>query len=250
MTRKQHRSSLIRRGGGGLLLILAALSWGAAAPAAHPPTPRQRLAERRGAPVAPPAVVPVTNLKLIKQEGSSRVGTVLFDGQSYSNALQMEGYEHSAWMEFYLGKRYDRFRALVGVSDLAKRNDGAMVYLVEGDGQELYRSPPVRVGGAPQQLDVAVRGVLRLRLVATSAEWYDFAGDQSAVWVNPRVYPGQLVTPPTMAKIILDGDPLTTTAPIVNGELCVPLSLLQGLRRPIRSLDWSRDRGELVIETR
>jgi hypothetical protein len=152
-------------------------------------------------------------------------------------------------MEFYLGKQYARFRVLVGVSDLAPRDTAAKVYIVQGDGKELLRTPPLRVGSSPQLVEVPVRGVLRLRLLAMSADGIGFRGDQGAFWVNPRVTPGGRVLPPTMVRIILDGDPLTTPAPMVNGEPCVPLSVLRGLVRPLRSMDWNADRSELVIET-
>jgi hypothetical protein len=194
-------------------------------------------------------VVPVPDLKLIEQRGKGRTGTVLFGGQSYENALAMEGHQDTAWMEFYLGKRYARFQALVGVSDLAQQKEGTMTYIVQGDGKELARTPPLRVGTPPQALDVPVSGVLRLRLVATSTEWWAFSGDQSGFWVNPRVTAGGCLTPPTMAKIILNGNPLTTSAPIVNGEPCVPFSVLRSLSGPLRSMDWNADRSELVIET-
>jgi NPCBM/NEW2 domain len=199
-----------------------------------------------------PGETPLTSLPIAQEGGAYQTNAVTFGGQSYAKALQIHGTGYgpdAPYLEYYLGKRCSRFRALVGASDFA--NDSfKVVYVVIGDGQELYRSPPLRVGSEPQPIDINVTGVLRLRLLAEMEHYNWEFNDRNAFWVNPRVFQDGEAPRPTVAKIILDGNPLVTVAPIVQGEPCLPLSVLQKLKGSIRRVDWNASSGEVVIESR
>lgn len=247
-SRPQCRHRPIAGGPSSLLVLSSAIQLlgvsGYATAAPH-------LARRTEAQTTSSGETPVTSLRLVAKEGDYQANTVTLGGQSYGRAVQQETsvLGSPSYQEYYLGKRCSRFRALVGVSDFARDNFSA-VYVVLGDGQELYRSRPLRVGSEPQQIDIDVTGVLRLKLVA-GIETGDCDFDSNnAFWVNPRVDEGGVAPQPTVAKIILDGNPLVTEAPLVQGEPCLPLSVLQKLKGSIRKVGWSPDRGELVIETR
>jgi hypothetical protein len=218
-------------------LIMLSVLLGAASP--RKPSPRP--VKKPGTKAAASAEVPLTSLRLIEESAYHELATATFDGQTYAKALKMRGH-----LDFYLGKRYARFRALVGANDLAQ-GAFAATYIVKGDGTELYRSPVLRVGSEPQPVDLDIRGVLRLRLEAKLQE--GAGGPNRAFWVNPRVYRGEDVPKPTVARILLDGNPLVAQAPIVNGEPCLPLSVLQRLKRPLQKVAWDPERGVLVIET-
>jgi hypothetical protein len=183
------------------------------------------------------------SLPLVENWASHELASVTFDGQSYAQALKM----NSGYLDFYLGKRHSRFQTLVGASDLAEA-DFKVTYEVLGDGKELYRSPTMQVGAEPQSLDLDVRGVLRLRLVARTRGTERPEGNR-AFWVNPHLYRGEYTLPAKVAKIVLDGNPLDTQAPILHGEPCLPLSLVQRLQGSDPKISWDPERGEVVIVT-
>jgi hypothetical protein len=175
---------------------------------------------------------------------------VAFDGQTYPEAITVEtSTTHSVWLEYNLGRHYARLQMLVGVSDVSN-GDTSLVYMVIGDGRELYRTHPLGVGSGPQRLVVDVTEVLRLRRQAETANQGLIGNPIKPYWVNPVLYRGGTRPPaPTAARIILDGAALTTPAPLVDGEPCVPISVLQALREPLQRMEWQAEKGELILET-
>jgi hypothetical protein len=232
-------------------LLAAAVLVASAAALAGPRKAGGTTPQKASARAAVPVEVPLTSVRVVEEYsgGSTREDTVPFGGQNYARALRMGGSD-VAWSEFYLGKHYGRFQTLIGVSDLATGERKPLIYLVFGDGKELYRSPPLTVGDAPRPIDLDVSGVLRLRLEARREAGYWIRDHQSAFWVNPRLSPSGTPVRRTQATVVLDGNPLATPVPLVNGEPCLPLSLLRGLKGQIPALDWDEARGEVVITTR
>jgi hypothetical protein len=213
-----------------------------------------RPANRSDTSAAPAAEVPLSSLRLADATGQRQQATATIDGQTYAKALSIEqeyrfyGSDMVA-AEYYLGKSYARFRSLVGVSDFASPSR-ALVYVVYGDGAELYRSRRLKLGCPPEPIDIPVTGVLRLKIQTEFSGPESKDDDYRAFWINPRVCRGGGALKPTVAKIILDGSPLVIQAPIVDDEPCIPLSVLRNLRASIRRLDWDAERGELHIDTR
>jgi hypothetical protein len=256
--RYNHRcSSPIRLGSVELFIALGLLLLAGASQSA----PSRRVSSRSQVqPIrrsAKPDKLPLTSLQLVETGGyrnpyvEYKIATMTLDGQTYTNAMKVQpSSTRSVWLEFSLGRHYSRFETVVGMSDAAP-GGMSLVYTVIADGRELYRSRPLRVGSGPQRIVVDVTGILRLRLQAEAGEGWLIGETNSAYWINPVVYRGGTKPPPpTAARIILDGAQVTTMAPIVNGEPCVPLSVLQGLRGPIQNIEWDPGRNELTIETR
>ncbi len=72
-------------------------------------------------------------------------------------------------LEYALNGQYSRFTAACGI-DAATDGRGSVQFRVEADGKTLWTSPVMSGLDQPQQVDVDVTGVKRLRLVITDAE--------------------------------------------------------------------------------
>jgi len=96
-------------------------------------------------------------------------------------------------VEYDLDGRYKKFRAVVGLqlpsgAELTpvERRNTRVTFRVLGDGEELWRSPPIRPGAPPLRVEVEIGGVKRLGLeVENAVPWYFKAG--SADWCDARV---------------------------------------------------------------
>lgn len=85
--------------------------------------------------------------------------------------------ENVAWNEYDLGRDYERFTATIGQGDNSLDTDGTVRFRVLGDGQELLTRD--MTFGTDAVIDVAVTGVLRLRIEAV-----DISGaPRSSRWV-------------------------------------------------------------------
>lgn len=83
---------------------------------------------------------------------------------------------------YSLGRRYNRFKATVGVSDTESDLAAEVIFKVIGDGNVLYQSNRLKVGKV-EAIDVDVSTVLTLQLQVTRI------GDvyPAVVWADPRV---------------------------------------------------------------
>jgi len=77
-----------------------------------------------------------------------------------------------------------KWKRLVGGAGLQDGNDGSVVFVVRGDGKELYRSKTVK-DHRLRKLDVDVTGVKTLELIVENAG-DDNSGDWG-VWINPEL---------------------------------------------------------------
>jgi hypothetical protein len=68
----------------------------------------------------------------------------------------------------YLGKKAKRFRAFVGVDD-GTDGKASVIFIVEADGKERWRSPVCHTGDAAVEVNIEVSGYNTLRLRATDA---------------------------------------------------------------------------------
>jgi hypothetical protein len=114
-------------------------------------------------------------------DDSIRDGLLLgLGGRVYEKAL----YAHSSSRYvFALGRRWKTFSARVGLRDGAHER-GSAVFIVRGDGRELYRSPMLRVG-AQARVNVDVANVEQLELIAEGGEGHNF--HSWAIWVEPQI---------------------------------------------------------------
>lgn len=84
---------------------------------------------------------------------------------------------------YTLDGRWRTFRAQVGLQDGA-HEQGSAVFVVRGDGRELYRSPVLRAGNRAT-VEVEVRGIAKLELLADGAEGHHH--NSWAVWIEPEL---------------------------------------------------------------
>lgn len=126
------------------------------------------------------------------------------NGESYNRSIVYTCFVYCddsspAYIEYNLGREYSRFTAVVGVDDNTDNGEQVGVFRAYGDGELLEeRSAGL---GEPSNVDIAVDGVLRLRLEwETTSEnpdpmqaGIDMAGGVSyvlpdLVWGTPTLY--------------------------------------------------------------
>lgn len=129
----------------------------------------------------------VSALSFQKKPGQDWAGVVV-NGESSPNGLLIHPSSNGAASATYkLGGRYQTFDSTVAVNDGANGGAGsvtALVFVVKGDGRELWRSKPVQECKKPQSCSVSVAGVDQLTLVV---ECPGDAACAHAVWAEPLV---------------------------------------------------------------
>jgi hypothetical protein len=75
-----------------------------------------------------------------------------------------------------------KWQTLKGKAGLAQGNDGSVVFVIEGDGRELWRSPLVKPGNL-QSYEVSVKDVQQLQLRVEDGG--DGAGSDWGLWLEP-----------------------------------------------------------------
>jgi tetratricopeptide (TPR) repeat protein len=111
----------------------------------------------------------------------SHPGVVLIvHGRLYSKGL----YAHSpSRYIFGLDGKWKAFTATIGLRDGAQEQ-GSSIFIVRGDGRELFRSPMLRVN-ASQRMNIDVTGVNQLELVTEPGESHNHFS--WAIWVEPML---------------------------------------------------------------
>lgn len=95
------------------------------------------------------------------------------------------GYMNNARAAFdynLYGGEWRQFRAALGIAGAPP--GGRVVFVVRGDGRELYRSPAVIAGTSPLRIEVPIRDVAILRL---EMEFTGYLGAGAACWGDARV---------------------------------------------------------------
>ena len=105
--------------------------------------------------------------------------TLTINGKRYKNGLGV--HSHSV-LVYKLAKRYDTFRARVGVDDEVGSR-GSVVFKVFVNGKSRYRSPVMRGSEGSRAVVVDVTGATTLKLVVTKAG--DGGANDHADWAAP-----------------------------------------------------------------
>jgi hypothetical protein len=101
-------------------------------------------------------------------------------GQVYQKGL----YAHaSSRYVFPVAGKWKRFRASIGLRDGAGAQ-GSAIFVVRGDGKELYRSPILRAG-VQKEIDLDISGIKELELLADGAEGHNH--NCWSIWAAPLV---------------------------------------------------------------
>ena len=105
---------------------------------------------------------------------------LVLDGRFYDKGL----YAHSpSRYGFAVDRKWKTLTASIGLRDGANPS-GSAVFIVRGDGKELYRSKVLKVG-ASQAVSVDISAVANLELIAEGGKGN--SNNSWAVWVDPEV---------------------------------------------------------------
>ena len=104
------------------------------------------------------------------------------------------GRDRASHVAYDLSKQpFTKFQAKVALDDSVSKNSGGrgssespVMFVVTGDGKELWRSGPVQRGGQAWDCDVDIRGVSQLEIDVVCP---GSNGDAHAVWVDPALAP-------------------------------------------------------------
>jgi hypothetical protein len=77
------------------------------------------------------------------------------------------------------------FSFAMGLDDIGSHDEGGAVYVVKGDGKELFRSGVVRSMTAPQAASVSIAGVRKLELIVEGGA--SIVSDE-AYWIKPSLH--------------------------------------------------------------
>lgn len=116
--------------------------------------------------------------------------TANIDGRSYPHSQGARfcfGDKDRKW-EYDLGRRYDRFRATIGLED-DSTTEAVVRYEIIGDGRTLY-SQDVQFGMS-FPVDVSVQNVLRLQMGTTLLSKEGSCGAATAQWGEVRAETGE-----------------------------------------------------------
>ena len=123
-------------------------------------------------------------------------------GRAFRNGIAVECRHEPCKATYDLsGGNWKRFRATIGIeidtkpADITplERQSTRVVFIVRGDGKELYRSPPFGVNSGAVDLDVDVSTVKQLELeVSNEQRWHNIAS--SVDWAD--VAPGEMSLAP------------------------------------------------------
>lgn len=88
-------------------------------------------------------------------------------GTEYRGGLGMRAETEMTWT---LAGKYRELRAVVGLDDIVRADPGKVVFIVEGDGKELFKSEVHGKGSKPEPIKVSLDGVKTLVLKLHSAD--------------------------------------------------------------------------------
>lgn len=122
-------------------------------------------------------------------------GTPRADASPYGERLRILdatydygiGVHAGSRLEVLAGREFSRFTAQAGVQHGTTGANGKVVFRVYGDGRLLHESAPLKDGDAPARIDVPVRDVEVLELVALAADSLPGVPTPVVAWADPRL---------------------------------------------------------------
>ncbi|MCW1250071.1 endo-alpha-N-acetylgalactosaminidase family protein [Acaricomes phytoseiuli] len=109
------------------------------------------------------------------QKGTGDGPPLRLGGIQYAKGL---GAHAPSKITYYLGSQCSTLTSVIGIDD-SQGSRGQAVFSVVGDGKELYTSPVMRGGGAPEKISVPLKGVEFVELKVSTTQ----AGNGNA-WAN------------------------------------------------------------------
>lgn len=139
----------------------------------------------------------------------------------------------------------DGKKFFVGVEgDNGKVNAGTIRFKVIGDGKEIYASPVMKQGKNPHKIDISLKGIQLLELVAEDAS--DGVSGDAGVWIAPVITYNEeqpvMVASNYVAPTIIDE--------AQNKALMAKSSKLKAVSLPLQrpGFDWLIDNGAVKAE--
>lgn len=167
--------------------------------------------------------VPLTSLDLAKVRqawGTPQIDKAVtgvpisIGGRKFDHGLGSHA-DSTMWIQ--LRGEADHFVAWVGVDDNAGKGRGSVIFKVFGDGKTLFKSPVMKCGDAPLPVDVSLKGVKVLFLVADSTDdgiSFDHADWADARLIGVKSKPVTINAPEEQAVILT---PKPSPKPRING---------------------------------
>ncbi len=139
---------------------------------------------------------------------------ISIDGQKFEHGLGTHA-SSTLWLD--LGGGSERFTASVGVDDAVLDKAGSVVFKILGDGKTLWQSGVMKPGQPAKAVDVDVKGIQKLILMAGDAGdgvTYDHADWADARFVVTGASPATMDPPPEPAIVLTPPSP---RSPRING---------------------------------
>lgn len=90
-------------------------------------------------------------------------------------------------IDYNLNGKYKRLTGYIGVDDYTKNSDNTGIFIILGDGQELYRKDSMRGGDLATEINVNITGVLKLQIQFESVV-ADFDKPLDLVFTEPKMF--------------------------------------------------------------
>lgn len=136
------------------------------------------------------------------------------------------------------------FAGLEGLNGNVEK--GSVVFSITGDGRQLYKSPLIRQGDTPKNVEVNLGGVKKLELVVEDGG--DGASGDHALWIDPQITYSEIV--PVTVGTDFAGD-LPVMDPQVKRKLEKKIAQLPVVELPMEKtgFDWliNADKSETNI---
>lgn len=107
--------------------------------------------------------------------------TMRLSGREFTKGL---GVHAMSTLTYRLDGAYATFAATIGIDD-AVRPRGSVVFIVQGDNKELFRSQPITGKDQAQDITIDITGIDELKLIVDYADELDLS--DFADWANARV---------------------------------------------------------------
>lgn len=122
-----------------------------------------------------------TDWGTINKDRSINNGPLTLDGKKYEKGM---GTHASSEIVYKLDGKYSRFVSDIGVDDEVG-SYGSVVFKVFGDGKLIYESNKLTGNDKTQKVDISVKGVSELKLVATNGD--DGISNDHVDWANTKL---------------------------------------------------------------
>jgi alpha-galactosidase len=150
-----------------------------------------------------PNMVELDNNGRARTNRSTQNKPLKLDGKVFTNGLGMRA---QGQLILDLQKKADSFSAKVGVDDEVTNGNGSVVFKLIGDKKTLWQSPVMHAGDPVQEINVPLKGVKELTLIADDNN--DGNEHDDADWVD--------------AKIICSTNPIAKLAPREPAYILTP----------------------------